>query len=462
MGGFEQGFQFGAGQAENAAAQKSSLDMLQRQFLASQYDNLINAPLPDQSKDPEGYQKALDSKAKALEARQKVYSPDHHANLFDSIHALITGKQQGAQPNPPQPAAPQHPFQSNPMLSKFDEGIQALGRHLKAAAHPIATKAGPDWQSLAAAPGPQDVALASEKRRQDNALAIEKAKAEDAKTLSESKKRPQLKPFMISGKMQWLDASDPTKLPEGAEAINTFKPKDSQAALATYIRAKYGENPTAEQIAEGTREHQKMMAGTTVGSHQSVQYDSDGIPHIVTLTSVSGKQFPTSSASPQVPDSMAGPNARLNAKKPISKQVPTNTQTSQLDFRKATPSSTKAKQAVDTAENSYLDVQKASQDPTPVGDQGVILAWLRGRVNRVTNTEIQAVNNLGGATLKMEGNAVRILTGKMTDQQRQWFLRSAKDNYDNAKTVASKYGSPSSSQSPPNSNVIVVKPEDMK
>ena len=35
-----------------------------------------------------------------------------------------------------------------------------------------------------------------------------------------------------------------------------------------------------------------------------------------------------------------------------------------LPFTKATPSSNVAKKAVDTAQNAYLDVQKASQDPT--------------------------------------------------------------------------------------------------
>lgn len=97
---------------------------------------------------------------------------------------------------------------------------------------------------------------------------------------------------------------------------------------------------------------------------------------------------------------------------------------------------------MDIAENSLLDVQKASQDPTPVGDQGVILAWLRGRVNRVTATEIAAVNNLGGAEMRLEGSYVRLVSGKMTDQQRAWFLQSAQNNYDDAVTVASKYTNP--------------------
>ena len=108
-------------------------------------------------------------------------------------------------------------------------------------------------------------------------------------------------------------------------------------------------------------------------------------------------------------------------------------------FKGRSSEATAANKNVDIAQNSLLDVQKASQDPTPVGDQGIVLAWLRGRVNRVTATEIAAVNNLGGAQLKMEANLVRIASGKMTDQQRNWFLQSAQNNYDNAVTVANKY-----------------------
>lgn len=174
-------------------------------------------------------------------------------------------------------------------------------------------------------------------------------------------------------------------------------------------------------------------------THQSIQYDADGIPHMVSLTSVSvpGMGPVDVDVAPEASEPAKGPAPRAGAS-----GTPGRPKAGQLDFRKPTPQSTTAKKAVDTAENSYLDVQKASQDPTPVGDQGVILAWLRGRVNRVTTTEIQAVNNLGGARMKLEGNVVRIQSGKMTDQQRKWFLRSAKDNYDNALKVASKYDSP--------------------
>ena len=199
--GFDQLAAAGVRNAEAQRDTRSSMDMLQRQFLASQYDNVINQPLPDQTKDPEGYQKALDAKAKALESRQKVYSPDHHANLLDSLHGLITGQQIGAQPQngsgqpggpPAPPGAPSgaatptngHPFQPvtdpNHPLNKGQQILDALGRHLKAAAHPIAPQPGPDWKSLAAAPGPQDVALADEKRKNDAAMALQKQRGADA------------------------------------------------------------------------------------------------------------------------------------------------------------------------------------------------------------------------------------------------------------------------------------------
>ena len=41
--------------------------------------------------------------------------------------------------------------------------------------------------------------------------------------------------------------------------------------------------------------------------------------------------------------------------------------------------------------------------------------------------------------MALENGVARIVEGKMSDKQRQWFIRSAKENYDNAISVASKY-----------------------
>jgi hypothetical protein len=193
-----------------------------------------------------------------------------------------------------------------------------------------------------------------------------------------------------------------------------------------------------------------------VSKREAIQYDNDGNPHVVTLTTVSSPE----GGNIEVDTEGEAGDGKVKGPAPRKAATPKPNAHGDLDFRKATPQSNKAKAAVDTAEAAYDDVQKASKDPTPVGDQGVILAWLRGRVNRVTASEIAAVNNLGGAEMKLEGNIVRIVSGKMTDQQRKWFLKSAKDNFDNAKDVASKYSKPAPEAGA--SKKIVVTPEDMK
>lgn len=105
-----------------------------------------------------------------------------------------------------------------------------------------------------------------------------------------------------------------------------------------------------------------------------------------------------------------------------------------------------AKKDADAAESAYLDVQKAGggngSTLTPVSSQGIVLAWLRGRVNRVTSQEIASVKNLGGIFDKFDGNVSSLEKGTMTPQQYSWFLKSAKDNFDNKKQVASKYSQP--------------------
>jgi hypothetical protein len=206
MGGYALGVQQAEDRIGQRRQQRESFDNLQRGFLASQYDNIINAPLPDAKADPKAYQEAVDRKAKALEARQKVYSPDHHASLAEHLHGLITGKlNNGQTPGAPQstptpapsgvpqtnelgatlpptqaaaPEAPAHPFAHNP-------AYQGLMDRLKAFKNPEPAKAGPDWQSLATAPSPEqrkgDAAMALQKERDASALAVANARGSSAK-----------------------------------------------------------------------------------------------------------------------------------------------------------------------------------------------------------------------------------------------------------------------------------------
>lgn len=107
-----------------------------------------------------------------------------------------------------------------------------------------------------------------------------------------------------------------------------------------------------------------------------------------------------------------------------------------------TPASDKALAAVDTAEGAYSEVLKAAHNTNPVDSQGVILSWLRGKVNRVTATEIAAVRNLGGVFDKFDGTVSSVEHGTMTPKQISWFVKNAKDNLDTARKVASKYTNP--------------------
>lgn len=192
MGGWDSVLNASLDRQAQRHSERMSSDMLQRQFLASQYDNIINAPLPDSSADPKAYQDAVDRKAKALEARQKVYSPEHHASLAEHLHGLITGKLTNGQqppvsaqaPGQPQTTtaqpAPDHPFAHNP-------AYQGLIDRLKAFKSPEPAKAGPDWQALAAAPSPEqrkgDAAMSLQKEKDASALAVANARGSSARPI---------------------------------------------------------------------------------------------------------------------------------------------------------------------------------------------------------------------------------------------------------------------------------------
>ena len=126
--------------------------------------------------------------------------------------------------------------------------------------------------------------------------------------------------------------------------------------------------------------------------------------------------------------STSGANSSVNVGQPV--------------LQGRTPAGDAALKAVDTAEGAYSEVLRAAHSTNPVDSQGVVLSWLRGKVNRVTATEIAAVKNLGGIFDKFDGNVSSIEHGTMTPKQISWFVKNAKDNLDTARKVASKYTNP--------------------
>jgi hypothetical protein len=229
-------------------------------------------------------------------------------------------------------------------------------------------------------------------------------------------------------------------LPAGyAPSASTGKPPTANQMLWNSYAASLG--TTADKLSDPQKAgflnweaRQHAMGHSTTSEH--VEFDANGHPHLVTTHSNS---TPVSAGGASSGSSASGKMRKLahgNAQQPGAEAAGAPARA----WVRATPQSTTALKAVDTAEGSLRDVEQAAQDPTPVGDQGIVLSWLRGRVNRVTTTEIKAVNNLGGAEMKLEGNLVRLASGKMSNAQRQWFLQSARNNYANAQAVAAKYG----------------------
>jgi hypothetical protein len=177
----------------------------------------------------------------------------------------------------------------------------------------------------------------------------------------------------------------------------TPAPKQSNAALATYLRAKYGDSPTAEQIEEGTRAHQRMMSGLTIGSHQTLAYDADGVPHVVTLSTSSHKDFggtAPDSGSPKGPAPKRSAGGTPQPKK------------DQLDFRKGTPAQTKARGDYDEAVKlSSLADQVSARPNDAINQKRLAVALERASAGRFTTQALDYIIKAGwGNTLEQWAN----------------------------------------------------------
>ena len=393
MGAFELGWQHAADATAQRHAQKTGMDMLTRQFLSEQWQNAANNVTlpPQQIKDETtgqmianpAYQKAAETRAKYIKSAHDVYSPDHHANLFDSIHGLITGKQEGAQPQTsPAPngaptaapgSTPGHPFQPitdpNHPLNKGQQLIDSLKQHLHAAAHPIAPKPEPDWMSLAQAPGPQDVALAAEKRKNDAAMALQKQKGADAVAAANAR-GSNARPAHIGdvtpkdainnirnlgyeyadeegnpiSEAELAEAPDYMKLVEFRQGNKTFaklvdqRSKEWNIGGKIYQAGELGKQTpeTLSELGAATstlpREHEvpgmnpgeKLELGSGVTQRPGITTPA-ATPTPAPAATPALNARPQPQAKPVSASSMDGPNARLNLKRSNKRQITTPT-----------------------------------------------------------------------------------------------------------------------------------------
>jgi hypothetical protein len=99
---------------------------------------------------------------------------------------------------------------------------------------------------------------------------------------------------LADGTFKMFNLNDPyNQPPDGAMPVSTgaAMPHVSTAALETYIRSQFPDGATPEQREWAIRRFNSLTHPDTNSSHESIQYDSDGNAHIVTLATSSKKDF---------------------------------------------------------------------------------------------------------------------------------------------------------------------------
>lgn len=163
---------------------------------------------------------------------------------------------------------------------------------------------------------------------------------------------------------------------------------------------------------------------------------SELYPHATVTGAQGGNPEPKATGTARTPVAAPPrPSAHTAAPKPQGAQGSQYAKVGPPLFKGRTPTTDKDYTAARAAYSGYQEVLKEASNTTPVDSQDMVMTWLKGRVNRVTATEIQAVRNLGGAFQKFDGNVNSILHGTMTPEQISWFVKSAKERYDVAQNV---------------------------
>lgn len=497
MGGYELGVQQAERDIAQRNAQKEAQKQQQRNVLAGLYLNAVQTPLP-KTDDP-AYAEALKKREDLMKQYVTAVGPEQHASFGQHLHGLIFGQPQAAEPvhgeapqpqledagaplPPPAASTPQssHAFAHNPVYAKILNGLDTLGKHLKAGMNPLPPPAPTDYSALAAA------YQSPEQRKNEAATALAEQKQKDALELADERNKgkavPEVKQFLDSyakkiGKPieEWspedFDAAN-KEFAAGRKAPAT----PSQAALATYIRAKYGDEPTAEQIEAGTRAHQAMMNGVKIGEHQQLVFDDQGVPHVVNLHSESKTDFSAPPVSSKAPSLSANPGARAPGTKPAgapSKTAPTSSQApNSTAWTKGSPLVKSDKAQYDTVakdanakKQQFINAQKGLQNPTASSDQELIYSWVRSNIQgagRLTNTEIQNAARIGSYGLQIKNHMEQALTGRLAPEAEQMLFADIKRSYETSQKEADdlrkQLGGPVSAQAPqvPTSDAPVV------
>lgn len=478
--GFDALAQAGVDNAQRQAAQIAADKQQQRNTIAALYLNAIQTPLP-KTDDP-AYKDALAKRENLMQQYVASMGPEQHASFGQHLHGLIFGEPDTATPvhgNAPEPTPttevppdntpPQsdHPFANNPVYAKIQQGLETLGNHLKAGAHPLPPPQQPDYASLSSAP-------TEEERKNQQAIAIEKQKGQNAVELVKAKPRPrgsvqQQRYDAIARGMGLTGYDDPNITPEQSNQIadtvrkESLAPKymtDPSTGLVSHIVYDEQGQPHTEVVKDangkpfgGFKPEQVRIVNGHYHYTDQVTGKVYDVPVTTETKTIFGPNVPEGKApvSSQAPSlssinaSIAAGNAgskKLNKKKPVSSQAPQVPgqgrvigQTAGLLDKSDATQLTKLSEDANNKQQAYLNAKQSLEHPTATSDQELLFSWVRSNVQgagRMTQAEFKQAANAGSFPLRIQTVIERAKTGKLPPELEQMMLADIKRSADTA------------------------------
>jgi hypothetical protein len=324
MGAFDQGFAFGASTAQRQAAHKQAYSDEEHETMLGDLNNSITnlqkriAEVGPGHPDYSGLQRQLNQ---VVADRTALFHPNQPGGL-ERLGKLLWEKVHG--PDTPAADAPriaEVPIAGTqgstlpPMPGGGPGGVSITTPNLPATSVPVDTR--PSTPTNTPTPAelksriPQDIAAGAQHTNQfrdlHQALVEGGFSPEDAakaarisaglapKPISYRPVAPHWQPYKLAdGSTQEFNLNDPNlDLPDGAIPVPLAStiPHQSTAAQETYIRSQFPNGATPEQREWAIRRYQGLLHPDGSSSHESIQYDSDGNAHIVTLASSNKKGF---------------------------------------------------------------------------------------------------------------------------------------------------------------------------
>lgn len=177
--------------------------------------------------------------------------------------------------------------------------------------------------------------------------------------------------------------------------FGTFKDEKSANAYAETLhedQAKYGNKPATSTPL--TRRQRPAPAAASATAAPPARRGGAGV--VAVGDSIGGKLSP-----------------------PDAKEV--------TDLTKAFDDARAASQSARRAVQAHLRGEDAS-----LQDKGIVLSWLKGRMNRVTQQEVNTLNNLGGLEMSWDGRMAHIVKGELSARQIAMFAKDAAGSYHDA------------------------------